>query len=90
MTRVTILSLGYLMKKLVSFSGIIRGRRCEATCIVSATQVTVPGTGIIRHTDYSITDVSLELPNGQYELLANGESILVIHSSGVWITAGSK
>jgi hypothetical protein len=78
------------MKQRVSFSGILRGQRFEATCTVFATQVTVPRTRIVRHTDYSIENVSLELPNGRYELLANGESILVIRSSGSWITAGSQ
>ena len=78
------------MKRRVSFSGVLRGQRREATCTVFATQVTVPGTGIVRHTDYSIGEVTLELPDGQYELSANGESILVIRRSGSWITEGAQ
>jgi hypothetical protein len=77
------------VKQLVSFPGILRGGRREATCTVLTTQVTLPGNAGVRHTDYSIRNVSLDLPNGQYELLANGETIPVSHRLGSWFAADS-
>ena len=73
------------MTKRVSFRGVLRGDGGTALCTVSAMKVTAPDTGAVYYTDYAISHVSVELPDGKYELLANGESILVILCKGSWI-----
>jgi hypothetical protein len=69
----------------VTFRGMLWGRGGNAaTCTVSATAVTLPGAIAIYYTAYSITNVLLELPAGQYKLLTNGETIPVTHRNGGW------
>jgi hypothetical protein len=60
------------MKELASFPGILRGAGREAACTVLTTQVSVPGTDGFAHSDYSVRNVSRDLPDGQYVLFANG------------------
>jgi hypothetical protein len=73
------------MKQLVSFPGILRGAGHEARCTVLATQLTLPGGSLIEHTDYSIRNISPDLPDGQYVLFTNGETITVTHCHGSWL-----
>jgi hypothetical protein len=63
------------MTRHVSFTGILRGGGSTADCSVSARKITPPKASVARYIDYSISQVSQELPDGRYELMANGESI---------------
>jgi len=74
-------------RKLVNFPGILTGHGQRATCIVSAVQVTLGGTSVSAYTDYSITNVSRPLPDGDYELFANGEKSRVRLQDGSWLSA---
>jgi hypothetical protein len=76
-------SFGEPMTDRVSFPGVVAGRDCHASCTVSATEVIVPGVRIY-FTAYSISDVSMELPDGEYQLLANGGKIPVTRKNGAW------
>jgi hypothetical protein len=68
------------------FSGILRGEGQEATCTVSATKVTLAGTSESTYTDYSIENVSKALPDGNYQLTVNGETIRIRHEGGGWLS----
>src|SRR3984893_15014471 len=71
----------------VSFPGLLRGQGHEASCTVRATKVTLPGTGHFAYTQYSIENVSKTLPEGEYQLSANGEVSTVRHQNGHWLSA---
>jgi hypothetical protein len=73
------------MKRRVNFHGILLGSGRKASCTVSATMVTLRGTKAVRYIDYSIRDESRELPDGQYELVANGETMVAIRHKRSWI-----
>jgi len=74
------------MTQRVSFPGILSGPGGEFPCTVSAIEGTAPITSAVEgYTDYSISDVSPELPNGHYDLLANGKAVPVICHNGAWI-----
>jgi hypothetical protein len=55
--------------------------------------VTQPGTGVSAYAKYSIENTSKKLPEGEYQLSANGESIAVgvadwgPLAAGLWWTA---
>jgi len=75
------------VKQLVSFPGIIHDDHREATCTVLTTNATVPESKRskgLQHTDYSIRNVSVDLPNGQYLLVVKGETIPVTHRADAW------
>ena len=55
------------------FNGLLCGAGGEAPCTVSAMEMIIPGTNDTYCTAYSITSVALELPDGDYKLLANGK-----------------
>lgn len=63
------------IKKPVTFSGTLRGEGHQATCTVSATKVSVPGTGDVAYANYFIERVSQALPDRSYQLTVNGETI---------------
>jgi len=75
------------MKERVSFPGILRGQGHEANCTVWATKVTLPGTGQSAYAKYSVENVSKMLPEGEYQLLANGEASAVRYQNGNWLSA---
>ena len=73
------------VKERISFTGILRGYGQEASCEGYVTQVTLPRSGIpSAHTEFLITNVSKQLPEGEYQLLAQGETLTVQHRSGKW------
>lgn len=74
-------------RKAVAFPGILKGQGHEATCTVSAVQVTLGGTSVSAYTDCSISNVSRALPDGDYELFANGEKSRVRLKAGFWLSA---
>jgi hypothetical protein len=74
-------------RKSVSFPGVLTGQGLQATCTVSAVEVTLGGTGESAYTDHSIGNVSKLLPDGDYELLANGEKSQIRLKDGSWLSA---
>ena len=58
--------------KPVFYAGILRGNNQEATCVISAVEVTHVGTGQTALTRLSIESVSKPLSEGPYELQYNG------------------
>ena len=75
------------IKQPVSLSGIIRGQGLEATCLVSALKVTLPGANVSAHARYAIQAVSGWLPEGEYELSVDGHSFALRHQGGNWLSA---
>jgi hypothetical protein len=75
------------MRERVSFRGILRGQGHEANCTVWATKVSLPGTSTVAYTHYTIDSVSTPLPEGEYQLSANGEVSTVRYQNGHWLSA---
>lgn len=73
------------MRKVITFPGVLRGEGQESECIISATEVTLPGTSVSALANYSIQKVSKVLPEGHYQLIAQGETINIRHSEGNWL-----
>jgi hypothetical protein len=71
----------------ISFRGVLRGQGQEADCVVGAIAVSHPAGGPPALCRYSIVSVSKALPEGQYELLANGESVVLHLSNGHWLSS---
>lgn len=71
--------------KKIRFSGVLRGQGHVATCTGSVTKTTEPVTGISAYTRLSIESLSEPLPDGDYQLTANGETIPVKHQGQEWI-----
>lgn len=74
-------------RKSVSFPGVLTGQGQQATCVVSALEVTLGGTNESAYIDYSISSVSKMLPDGDYELVANGEKSRIRLKNGSWLSA---
>jgi len=72
-------------RELVELSGILRGAGREASCILRATKVSLPGSGAVAYTNYSMKAVSEALPDGDYELIVNGDAIRLVLSNGHWL-----
>jgi hypothetical protein len=76
------------VRELVRFPGTIRGGAHEATCTISATKVSLPGTSESAYIDYSMKNVSKPLPDGLYEVIpAQGEKFRVRLQNGHWLSA---
>jgi len=71
----------------VTFPGVLRGQGHEATCTVSAIKVTLSGTGVAAYTQYSIERTSKTLPDGEYQLSVNDQSIPMRYYNGNWLAA---
>jgi len=52
--------------------------------MVEATKLSLPGADKVTYTDYNIWQVSKELPEGIYELTANGQKTRVQLHDGFW------
>jgi hypothetical protein len=75
------------IKEPVFFAGTIRGQGRESPCTVSAQKVTMPGTGLFAYAHYSVRTVSRPLPEGDYELFVNGQTVAMRHQGGNWLSA---
>ena len=71
----------------VSFSGVLRGQGQEATCTIDAIKVSLLGANVSNYVDFRVRSVSKALPEGVYELTANGEASRVQLRNGFWIAA---
>jgi hypothetical protein len=71
----------------VSFPGILRGEGHEANCTVRAIEVREPGGGsavaLVRH---SVHNVSKPLPDGAFQLFANGQVTHLRHQGDHWLS----
>jgi len=70
----------------VCFPGVIEGEGRTARCSVWATKVTLLGATVAAFAEYSIDDVSEDLPDGNYSVIANGETIPVARRNGFWVS----
>lgn len=73
-------------RRMVRFSGTLLGQGEEAACIINAMEVTNPGVGAVAYCRQSIESVSKVLPDGDYQLLANGETVAFHFSNGNWLS----
>jgi len=74
----------------VSFPGILGGGGHEANCTVRATKVRLPGEpGVFELVDYSVENVSKALPDGLYQLSAQGKTISLRYQNGSWLSAAA-
>ena len=69
----------------VELSGILRGAGREASSTLHATKVSLPDSGAFAYTKHSIKTVSDTLPDGDYDLLVNGQTHRLILSKGHWL-----
>lgn len=74
-------------KRTVTLQGILTGQGLESTCVVSAVEVTLVGTGQTALAKFKIQGVAKALPEGRYELLCNGEKTMVKLEDGFWLAA---
>jgi hypothetical protein len=68
----------------VRMSGVLRGPKGMADCIVSATRVRLEGTRLSKDCMYVIEWVSTPLAVGNYRLTVEGKTIDMHHSNGGW------
>jgi hypothetical protein len=74
----------------VSFPGILQGGEHDANCTVRATKVNLPGEpSVFEYIDYSVENVSKQLPDGVYQLLAQGKTITLRYQNGFWLAAAA-
>jgi hypothetical protein len=71
----------------VQFSGTLRGQEREASCVLTATKVTLAGTNEFSLIDYTVVSFSEILPDGEYELSAEGSTYKVHLRNGVLMAA---
>jgi hypothetical protein len=74
-------------RRLVTFHGMLTGQGHNATCTVSAVKVTLGGSHESAYVGRKITNVSEMLPEGDYELTANGQKSRVRFRDGFWESA---
>jgi hypothetical protein len=65
-------------------SGILRGNKLTAFCTVSALRVSLSGTRLFKNCLYSIVWVAKPLPDGDYRLSVEGETIDMRYFKGGW------
>ena len=69
-------------------TGTLRSEGNEATCTVRATKVTLPGEpNVFEYVEFSIENVSKELPEGIYQISAFGKTNSVRYKNGFWLSA---
>ena len=77
------------VKEKAFFSGIIVGNRQRVECEIQATKSTLGGVtpSPPAFSDYRIMDseATRRLPDGDYEVLANGERIKVLRKGGYFL-----
>lgn len=75
------------MSERVILHGTIQGEGRKAACRILATRVSLPGAaGVSETTHWSMRDVSEELPDGNYEVFAEGKREQVRRVGGRWLS----
>ncbi len=72
------------MKQRMQFDGIILGNGIEARCSVSAIEVNRPGLPA-AYSQYRVEQVSGAIPDGDYDVHANGNVNRIRRQNGHWI-----
>ena len=76
------------MTELVILRAVLRGQGAEAPCIIKATRTHLPGKGIKPQiVDPSLTK-PLSLPDGNYDLLVDGDCLQVRLENGHLLSRG--
>ena len=77
------------MRERVILHGIVRGEGREATCTIEAIRVGLPdAAGVSETTNWSMLEVAEPLPDGNYEVVADGRREQVRRVNGEWISRG--
>ena len=75
------------MRERVILRGIVRGEGRGVTCKIAATRVSLQGGGAnLKTVDWSMLETSERLPDGNYEVIANGETANVRLVNGQWLS----
>lgn len=67
------------------FIGLLRGGGYEVKCTGFATLVRLPGTTVTAHANYMIATGGEGLPDGDYDLIAHGNTIALRRTDGSWL-----
>jgi hypothetical protein len=76
-------------KRRVKLSGTLSGNGQTASCTVYATKVTEPVTGVSTYAKPAISEVSEEMPDGDYKVVAAGTVFKFRHEGAEWYYLGS-
>ena len=77
------------MRERIQLTGTVCGEGREATCTIAATRVTLPGAhGVSETADWSMPHVAEQLPDGNYEITADGKRVQVKLVHGQWLSRG--
>lgn len=68
----------------VRMSGLLSGGGIRTFCTVSALRVTLSGTRLFRNCGYAILWIANPLPDGNYKLLVEGDTVDLHYSKGSW------
>ena len=68
----------------VKIAGVLTGGGRKAFCTVSALRVALSGTRLFKNCRYSIEWTANTLPDGDYELLAEGDCVNMRCTNGTW------
>jgi hypothetical protein len=66
-------------------SGHLKGMGREAKCLVSAVQVSMPGTNVSHYAKCKIQNAPDDLPEGSYQVTFDGQTENVKKSNGFWL-----
>ena len=76
-------------RELVLLAGRLRGMARDESCLISATKVSLRGTGNFTYTRCSIQNAPRDLPEGQYTLEFMGRTETMKKVDGFWLAAGN-
>ena len=77
------------MRERVILRGVVCGEGRGAACTIQATRVSLPGApGLSETTDWKMLNVSEKLPDGNYEVEADGKRENVRLVNGEWLSRG--
>jgi len=73
----------------VRMSGFLSGGGLKTYCTVSALRVTLSGTRLSKNCGHSILWIANPLPDGNYKLSVEGDSVDLRYSKGSWHPTGA-
>ena len=77
-------------REIVVLSGRLTGMGREARCTLNAVKVSLPGTNISRFVRWRIHHAPSDLPEGQYRVTFEGETLAFQKRGGVWRTLDGR
>jgi|HubBroStandDraft_6_1064221.scaffolds.fasta_scaffold1092042_2 hypothetical protein len=72
----------------VVLPGILCGQGHEVECAVLATKVSLPGTNVFTHCEYSIHSLAKPVPEGRYKLTVNALVFPMRLHNNLWLGDG--